>query len=165
MDWQKHLYRVGSHSESLDTIPTDVHELEGFIGEGRKHIEPWLSAVFQAEHLNLLLGSGFTTAISAIAGVEATGMTKVTFGAAYDAAIDAHAQAGATARPASRRNRHPPGSILRCRRNSSTRHPPAAASPQLTRSPGKSMLSGPPRRLHSQHWPWLPNAGAVGCPK
>lgn len=97
MNWQKHFYRVGGHSESCEAIPIDANELDAFAGAARKHIEPWLSAVFQAEHLNLLLGSGFTTAISAIAGGGATGMSKVTFSTAYDAAIDAHAQAGATA--------------------------------------------------------------------
>jgi hypothetical protein len=51
----------------------------------------------QAEHLNLLLGSGFTTAIGSVAGVATTGMAKVTFGTPHDAAIDAHAQAAATA--------------------------------------------------------------------
>ena len=40
----------------------------------KKHIEPWLSAVFQSEHLGLLLGSGFTTAVAYQAGTNATGM-------------------------------------------------------------------------------------------
>lgn len=94
---KKHFYRVGSHSGAWDDLPSDPDELDSLINSARKHIEPWLSAVFQAEHLNLLLGSGFTTAVGYIAGVGATGMAKVTFGTTYDAAIDAHAQAGATA--------------------------------------------------------------------
>lgn len=40
----------------------------------RKTIEPWLSALFQSEHLSLLLGSGFTKGICNIAGVDAAGM-------------------------------------------------------------------------------------------
>jgi hypothetical protein len=61
----------------------------------RKHIEPWLSAVFQSEHLSLLLGSGFTTGIGYVAGSTATGMGTVTFGTSFDAQINAHAKASA----------------------------------------------------------------------
>ena len=86
---KKHYYRVGSHSGTWDDLPTDPDELDSLTNSARKHIEPWLSAVFQAEHFNLLLGSGFTTAVGYIAGVGATGMAKVTFGTSYDAAIDA----------------------------------------------------------------------------
>jgi hypothetical protein len=97
MKWKKHCYRVGSHSDSRDDPPTEPDNLDAFISASRKRIEPWLSAVFQAEHLNLMLGSGFTTAIGYMAGAGATGMAKVKFGTAYDAAIDAHAEAGAKA--------------------------------------------------------------------
>ena len=97
MDKKKHFYRMGNHSGGWDDLPVDSDELDALINSARKHIEPWLSAVFQAEHLNLLLGSGFTTAVGYIAGVPSTGMAKVTFGTTYDAAIDTHAQAGATA--------------------------------------------------------------------
>jgi hypothetical protein len=94
---KKHFYRVGSHSSGFDDLPSDLSELDALIHNARRHIEPWLSAVFQAEHLNLLLGSGFTTAIGSVVGVGATGMAKVVFGTPHDAAIDAHAQAAATA--------------------------------------------------------------------
>lgn len=95
MDWKKHCYRVGSHSDSLDALPTEVDKLDELITASRKRIEPWLSAAFQADHLNVLLGSGFTTAIGYTAGVVTTGMVKVKFGTKHDAAIDAHAEAGA----------------------------------------------------------------------
>jgi len=97
MDWKGHFCRVGSHSYKGDDITADPDELEAFVNGERKYIEPWLSAVFQAEHLNLLLGGGFTTAVCGLAGTAATGMAKVSFGTTYDSAIDAHAQAGATA--------------------------------------------------------------------
>ena len=45
----------------------------------RKKIEPWLTAVFQSEHLSLLLGSGFTLAINNIAKVKAQGMRRIKF--------------------------------------------------------------------------------------
>ncbi len=95
MDWKKHSYRVGAHVLESDDVPTSGPDLNIFIANGRKQIEPWLSAVFQAEHLNVMLGSGFTTSIALAAGGSATGMSKVTFGTKYDAAIDKHAAASA----------------------------------------------------------------------
>ncbi|RWH52863.1 MAG: fibronectin-binding protein (FBP) [Mesorhizobium sp.] len=95
--YKRHFYRTGNHSGAWDDLPANANELDTLIEAARKKIEPWLSAVFQAEHLNLLVGSGFTTAVGYVAGAAATGMGKVTFGTTYDAAIDAHAQAGATA--------------------------------------------------------------------
>jgi hypothetical protein len=95
MDWKTHCYRVGSHSDSLDDLPTEPDKLDALIAASRKRIEPWLSAVFQAEHLNVILGSGFTAAIGHMAGAVITGMVKVKFGTKHDAHIDAHAEAGA----------------------------------------------------------------------
>src|ERR1043166_599689 len=46
----------------------------------RKRIEPWLSAVFQAEHISLLLGNGFTTGIANQAGGITLAMDKAEFG-------------------------------------------------------------------------------------
>jgi len=91
MEWAKHCYRVGPHLDSREDLPVDPDELAAFITEARKHIEPWLSAVFQAEHLNLLIGSGFTAAIASLADAPALGMSTVKFGTDYDSAIDAHA--------------------------------------------------------------------------
>jgi hypothetical protein len=93
MEWKRHCYRVGSHVFEADDLLTDTTELDALIGNARKQIEPWLSAVFQAEHLNVVLGSGFTTAIALKAGGAATGMSKVKFGSKYDTQIDQHAAA------------------------------------------------------------------------
>ena len=95
MEWKKHLYRVGSNEWADDTFPADPQEQQTFEKQCRKHIEPWLSAVFQSEHLSLLLGSGFTTGIGYVAGSTATGMGTITFGTRFDAQIDAHAKASA----------------------------------------------------------------------
>jgi hypothetical protein len=57
----------------------------------RKRIEPWLSAVFQAEHLSLLLGNGFTTAIAAYAGMKAASMNRVVFNCPSEDKVNAHA--------------------------------------------------------------------------
>jgi len=90
-----HEYRVGIHSDARDALPTEENELETFIQGARKHIEPWLSAVFQSEHLNLLLGSGFTAGVGAIAGTSAAGMGLKSFGTTYGPQIDAHAKKAA----------------------------------------------------------------------
>lgn len=49
------------------------------VKEMRNRIEPWLTALFQSEHLSLLVGSGLTTSIADIAGVSAAGMKHVEF--------------------------------------------------------------------------------------
>ena len=97
MKIKKNGYRVGGNEEWFDDIPTDVSALDDFAAKARKRIEPWLSAVFQAEHLNLLLGSGFTVAVGYIAKASATGMDTTPLGTSFDTRIDAYALAGAKA--------------------------------------------------------------------
>jgi len=50
----------------------------------RERIEPWLTALFQSEHLSLLTGSGLTKGICQIAHTEATGMPSVNFTEFHD---------------------------------------------------------------------------------
>ena len=51
----------------------------------RKEIEPWLTALFQSEHLSLLIGSGLSSAACQIAGKqENDGMSKIGFSAFKD---------------------------------------------------------------------------------
>ncbi|MGB3898017.1 MAG: SIR2 family protein [Mesorhizobium sp.] len=95
MEWKAHSYRVGSSSETFDSLPTGADELDQFVALHRRKIEPWLSAVFQAEHLNLLLGSGFTTAVAFAAGVGATGMETAAGASPHAKAIMDHATASA----------------------------------------------------------------------
>lgn len=45
----------------------------------RERIEPWLTSLFQSEHLSLLVGSGLTTGICEIAKQKSTGMTQAVF--------------------------------------------------------------------------------------
>lgn len=46
----------------------------------RERIEPWLTALFQSEHLSLLIGSGLTTAVHSLAtGKSSRGMSKQEF--------------------------------------------------------------------------------------
>lgn len=97
MEIKKNGYRVGGNSDWLDDLPVDAAALEEFAARARKRIEPWLSAVFQAEHLNLLLGSGFTVAVGGLAKAAATGMEATPLGCSNDPAIDAHALSSAKA--------------------------------------------------------------------
>ena len=50
----------------------------------RSRIEPWLTSLFQSEHLSLLCGSGLTNAISTLAGAgkgaTMSGKTFSTYG-------------------------------------------------------------------------------------
>ena len=45
----------------------------------RNVIEPWLTAVFQSEHLSLLTGTGLTTGICYEAGVTPQAMGRINF--------------------------------------------------------------------------------------
>lgn len=54
--WKLHTLRAGSYH------PHEVSDANP--AEHRRHVEPWLAALFQAEHLNLLVGSGLTTSIA-----------------------------------------------------------------------------------------------------
>ncbi len=66
-----HIYRCG-HNEKCDLSDEDIKDTDKF----RKHIEPWLTAVFQSEHLSLLLGSGFTSGVALAADGRAVNMTQ-----------------------------------------------------------------------------------------
>ena len=63
----------------------------------RKRIEPWLSSVFQSEHLSLLLGNGFTTAIANHAAAPIVQMGPVTFGCPNENKVKEHAKRVAAA--------------------------------------------------------------------
>ena len=66
-NWPKNVVRANDHRECPDEV-TDPQR-------HREKIEPWLSALFQADHLNLLVGSGFTTAVALEAGAPVVDMT------------------------------------------------------------------------------------------
>ena len=61
----------------------------------RSRVEPWLTALFQSEHLSLLAGSGLTQAVHHLAtGKPAAGMNEVTQ-TIYEDAIRKAAKAAA----------------------------------------------------------------------
>ncbi len=85
--WPRHLVRAGMHRPKLDAEPKpDDH---------RDHIEPWLTALFQAEHLGLLVGSGLTAAVARAADAPAIDMSRAQFPADYAEAAEASARASA----------------------------------------------------------------------
>lgn len=67
----KHTVRAGPHHECESDIPDPNHH--------KNDIEPWLSALFQSDHLNLLIGSGFTTAVAEASGTVAIDMRPASF--------------------------------------------------------------------------------------
>lgn len=72
--WQnKHVYKVREQRIPKIVNTPDSEKL-------REEIEPWLTALFQSEHLSLLTGSGLSTAIHWLAKEEAgAGMDKISF--------------------------------------------------------------------------------------
>lgn len=65
--WPTHVIRSGAHTPNLNRSGPKPDE-------HKDHVEPWLSALLQAEHLNLLSGSGFTTALAMEAGTPTVDM-------------------------------------------------------------------------------------------
>ncbi|MGN8630191.1 hypothetical protein ACTNEW_01105 [Blautia sp. HCP3S3_G3] len=61
----------------------------------KKIIEPWLSAALQTDHLSMLIGAGFTTAVCQIASVSSSSMSTADFGA-FDSKINSYADKAAT---------------------------------------------------------------------
>jgi len=87
ISWDGHLVKAGPHNRSIDNDPDpDQH---------REHIEPWLSALFQSEHLNALVGSGFTTAIAHAADSAIADMTPIEFHSLYSDVVTQAAQKSA----------------------------------------------------------------------
>ena len=78
--WPTHVIRSGAHTPNLsgaDPKPDDHKD----------HVEPWLSALLQAEHLNLLIGSGLTTALAMEAGAPTVDMAVKDLQQTYASAV------------------------------------------------------------------------------
>ena len=82
--WTQHFLRVGSYSH----FATEEPAADGHLDQ----VEPWLSALFQAEHLNLLVGSGLTTALAKAAQAPCVDMSPAKFELSHAAAVDAAAK-------------------------------------------------------------------------
>lgn len=84
--WPTNIVRAGPHEWRNNDVPS-ANEV-GDYPTHRQHIEPWLSALMQAEHVSLLLGSGFTTGVAVAARSPALSMSKATFSAPYAPAVE-----------------------------------------------------------------------------
>ena len=82
-----HVVQAGEHRMCSASEPEP--------SEHRVHIEPWLSALFQAEHLNLLVGSGFTTAVANAADAPTVDLSPVSFAATRADAVAEAAKSSA----------------------------------------------------------------------
>lgn len=93
MDFSKlHIVKAGEFAEARDDLPVGADYEKWEVGV-RKKIEPWLSALFQSEHLSLLLGSGSTIGASAACGATAQGMDRVAFKCPLEDKVNARADA------------------------------------------------------------------------
>lgn len=68
-DLHRHIFRTGQPTTQA-LSDEDLNEPQAV----RKKIEPWLSAIFQSEHLSLLVGSGLSSALSSAVGHDSVGM-------------------------------------------------------------------------------------------
>ena len=88
MDWdQAHIVHVAGETET----PHEPIDIAAF----RKKIEPWLSAVFQTEHLSLFIGNGFTSAVASEANANPVTMATVKFDCSYETELNDYATATA----------------------------------------------------------------------
>jgi hypothetical protein len=72
IDWSKNHILYIANEVPEDADKPDEKQL-------RSVIEPWLTAVFQSEHLSLLLGTGITTGICVEAGISPQAMQRIEF--------------------------------------------------------------------------------------
>jgi hypothetical protein len=86
--WEKNqAYKISNRIVDLDEPPSTESELRGH----REVIEPWLSALFQSEHLSLLVGSGFSIGLGAVAGVTPFNMARMSWSLPYADEVDRRA--------------------------------------------------------------------------
>lgn len=100
ISWDKtHIAKVGTEgvidentNKELGSPPIGIKQIMKL----RERIEPWLTALFQTEHLNLLIGTGLTTAVCGKADVKSTGMQNPQF-TLYRDNIEIHSTISASA--------------------------------------------------------------------
>lgn len=74
IDWdEKHILKTNTKVVST----SNPEELKP--EELKNDVEPWLSAIFQSEHLSLLTGTGLTSAVSNVAEVKSQEMARLLF--------------------------------------------------------------------------------------
>lgn len=69
----KHIYKVRGQRTPQKVDPPETKKL-------REDIEPWMTALFQSEHLSLLMGAGISSAVHYLAeGEDGAGMKQIDF--------------------------------------------------------------------------------------
>ena len=91
---RQHLSRRKINFMKLTRSPRQA-KLQEFVERHRKQIEPWLSAVFQSEHLALLVGNGFSVGLASSVGAQPAEMKVISIVEALDGKIIAAAKASA----------------------------------------------------------------------
>ncbi len=72
IDWnEKHILKTNTKL----VCTSDIEEINA--EELKREVEPWLSAIFQSEHLSLLIGTGLTSAVSFSAGIKPQEMIRL----------------------------------------------------------------------------------------
>lgn len=89
IDWEENILLVNNDLKVNTSIDSDERR------NVRREIEPWLSAIFQSEHLSLLAGNGLTLGTVGKAGIEGQGMDRIVF-EDYSTDISSHAEKYAT---------------------------------------------------------------------
>jgi len=82
-----HCYKAGGSLRQLDNPPAPA--------DTRPEIEPWLTALLQAEHLSLLVGNGLTTAVAAVVGAGPVAMNATAIDAPGRELVDEFAKKSA----------------------------------------------------------------------
>jgi hypothetical protein len=96
-EWHNHVCRIANFEYDEDEPPRDNHPDGKSPTKCRQSIEPWLSAVFQSEHLSLIIGNGLTRAICEVGKVKSVDMAPVTIGSSFATKINDYAKESAMA--------------------------------------------------------------------
>lgn len=96
-EWHSHVCRIANFEYDENDPPRDNHPDGKSPTKCRQSIEPWLSAVFQSEHLSLLLGNGLIRAISEVAKVTSVDMAPTSVGSSFATKINDYAKESAKA--------------------------------------------------------------------
>jgi hypothetical protein len=72
IDWTaKHILKTNTK-----LVSTSINE-ELSSDDLKREVEPWFSAIFQSEHLSVLIGSGLTSSVSFLAGIKPQEMWRL----------------------------------------------------------------------------------------
>ena len=76
IDWEKtNILRINNEIRCFDSGDVKDKKPDSL----RKLIEPWLTAIFQSEYFSLLLGTGLTSSLAVLQGIEKQDMLRIDF--------------------------------------------------------------------------------------